>query len=121
MEIRNSLEQIIHIRHNHPVQWDTIFTHVSEVLGVPLVSWPEWISRLEKSEYTEENVALRLLDHYKGAVVEDPRLEAGLPRIGMDIGRKESSVLADPNMRRVGVEDAQSWLEYWKFSGFIYF
>lgn len=121
VEIRNSSEKIIHITHNHPVQWDTIFTHVGEVLSVPLVSWPEWISRLEKSEFTEENSALRLLDHYQVAVVEDPRLEAGLPRIGMDIGRKESTVLADMDMPRVGVEDTQRWLEYWRSLGLVSF
>lgn len=103
-----------------------IFGHASTVLNVPLVPFNQWIAQLEESESShsaKENPALRLLDHYRRiAQLDDTRLEAaGMARFATDISRTESSVLGDPNMRRVDVEEVQKWLYYWKLAGLLSF
>lgn len=100
-----------------------MFSHASTVLGVPLIPFAQWISQLEKSEATGDSPALRLLDHYRRVgELEDPRLEAaGMVKFATDISRKESSVLGDPNMRRVDVGEVQKWLDWWKSAGLLSF
>lgn len=103
--------------HPKPVAWNALFKYISATLGVELVPYSDWLSRLQASETHKavgQNPALRLLDFYKSVPTESKSTEAaGLPILATDAARKVSHTLGDENLRPVGPEDAKKWLDYW--------
>lgn len=126
MQLRNSTSEFVHVSHPCAVKWRSIVGYISATLGVPLVSYSEWLQRLEQTESTQSPTkvhALRLIDYYRAISKADlSKLEvAGVPKFATDNAQKGSSVLSDPGIKQIGEEDMQKWLDYWRSSGLLSF
>lgn len=96
--------------------------YIAQKSDVPLVPWAEWLDRLEKSESTpgNENAALRLLEFYKAAKVEDDYRDAGgIARYDLSIAMSETTVLDPENLSDIGPGDVQKWLDFWESIGCV--
>lgn len=129
IEMMDVMQQVLHLTHPRPVQGAVISESLSLTLGLPLVSYTEWLARLERSagEANEpsqvpgdaSNPALGLLDYFRKLEVgTNPSKEAlGLPRLGVQEGVKASPALrnAVPLARR----DVDQWISRWEDAGFL--
>ena len=130
VEMRHSLDPIVHLLHPRPVSWHTLLAPIAQELDVPLVPFTEWLSRLEGSvaQGSAEgvktmglNAALRLLSLYKarGEIV-DRTLGVdvmGFATIGTDKAVRVSESLA--SLPQLDGETAMRWLVAWRKSGFL--
>ncbi|RPD77018.1 acetyl-CoA synthetase-like protein [Lentinus tigrinus ALCF2SS1-7] len=126
-EMRHSPEPFLHLIHPHPPRWHDVIAPIAEQFNVPLVSYEQWISALEKSveagsaaeiEAMRQNPALRLLPFYKSAKqAVDGREALGLVSLSTEKATKVSKSLAQ--MPMLGAERAKMWVAAWKSSGFL--
>lgn len=96
--------------------------YIAQKFEVPFVPWAEWLGRLEKSKPStlkNENAALRLLGFYKAARVDDHRDAGGISRYDISTAMSETTVLDPENLRDIGPDDVQKWLNFWKSIGCI--
>ena len=121
--MRNSSSPILHLVHPRPVEWTTIILPISEELGVPLVSYSQWLTELEKggegsiaeADAMRANPALGLLDLFRAR--QDGGLPASISRPSTVRAEETSKELA--NMPELGLEDAKRWVAAWRASGFL--
>lgn len=120
-EMRNSPEETLNLVHPKPASWNSVFEFIARELGVPMVSYSEWVSRLEAADSpkaAQRNSALRLLDFYKSInQAYDGPEAAGFPTLSMDEAKRICPMLADENLQPVGPKDAKKWLSYWNSVG----
>ena len=142
VDFLDSDEELVHLVHPHPVPWTEIFQHMSDLLKVPLVPFPEWFSRLEdvrktsaesEVELVKRVPALKLSDMFRGAAkaqtkgdvkdAQDSATEgkrAGgeeglyMPALSVDRALKVSQTLASPNLGTLNADEVRKWLEYWQ-------
>ncbi|KDQ13755.1 hypothetical protein BOTBODRAFT_160018 [Botryobasidium botryosum FD-172 SS1] len=130
IELRNSAQTTHNLVHPRPVSWASLFDAFAASLGVQLVPFPEWFSRLEGSfkleeseiELTKRNPALALLDHFRSLVSARGRPGEevfGMPRLEMAKTVGEAGSLREENLARLGGEDVERWLNYWRSTGFL--
>ena len=115
----------LHLVNPTPSQWDDVFDYIAKKLDVPLVSYPEWFSKLREASTTvknaQEHSALRLLEFY-GSLGQGSGPEAGgLPSFDTEVARTICSVLSGEGLRNIKAEEIQRWLEYWKSLGLLKF
>jgi len=115
----------LHLVNPTPSQWDDVFGHIAEKLGVPLVAYREWLSELKEAPTTvknaQEHSALRLLEFY-GSLTQGSGSEAGgLPSCNTEVARGVCPVLSGEGLRGVTAEEIQRWLDYWKSLGLLKF
>jgi len=100
-----------------------VMEYIGQKFDVPLVPWAEWLDRLEKSEastFGNGNAALCLLGFYKAAKVEgDYRDAGGIARYDLTIAMSETTILDPENLRDIGPDDVQKWLDFWESVGCI--
>lgn len=133
-EMRISAPQVVHLTHPRPVLWSTIFKVFSSALNIQLVSYAEWLARLEisasvnssssaelEADTIRSNPALRLINFFRGVSMDlDSSREAlGIPMLSLDEAKKVSSTLQGGNLRELGTEDVLRWLGYWRSSSFL--
>ncbi|KAI0370654.1 acetyl-CoA synthetase-like protein [Pilatotrama ljubarskyi] len=125
-EMRRSTEPFVHLVHPHPVPWHHIITPIAEELGVPLVSFGEWFSALEKSvsegdanevELMKANPALRLLSFYKELKTSPEREPLGMVYLSTEKSVRVSETLA--HLPQLDAARAKAWVAAWKQSGFL--
>ncbi|KAI0364205.1 acetyl-CoA synthetase-like protein [Pilatotrama ljubarskyi] len=126
-EIRHSPEPFLHLVHPRPVPWHNLIAPIAEELGVPLVSYAEWLSALQKDgsegdaaelELMKANPALRLLSFFKSLKEPSPEREPlGIVYLSTEKSTKVSDTLA--NLPELDAERAKGWLAAWKQAGFI--
>ncbi|KAF9650627.1 acetyl-CoA synthetase-like protein [Thelephora ganbajun] len=115
----------LHLVNPTPSQWDDVFDHIAKKLDVPLVSYPEWLSKLKVASTTvknaQEHSALRLLEFY-GTLTQGSGSEAGgLPSCNTEVTRVVCPVLNEEGLRKLKAEEIQRWLDYWKSLGLLKF
>ena len=97
---------------------------IASELGVPLVSYSEWLSKLEECagegsadevDGMRANPALRLLDFFRAQ--HDSGNSNPKPRLSTAEAEKASQELA--HMRELSEEDAKRWIAAWHVSGFL--
>jgi len=115
----------LHLINPTPSQWDDIFDRIAKILDVPLVSYPEWLSKLREASTTvrnaQEHSALRLMVFY-GSLDQGSGPEAGgLPSCSTEVTRGVCPVLNGEELRDVKAEEIQRWLDYWKSLGLLKF
>jgi len=115
----------LHLVNPTPSQWDDVFGRMAEKLGVPLVPYREWLSKLKEASTSVKNVqehpALRLLEFY-GSLTQGSGSEAGgLPSCNTEVARGVCPVLNGGGLRGVTAEEIQRWLDYWKSLGLLKF
>ncbi|KAI9065204.1 acetyl-CoA synthetase-like protein [Trametes sanguinea] len=127
-EMRNSSEPFLHLVHPKPVPWRTIITPIAEELGVPLVTYDEWLSALRKSTHglagsadevglMKANPALRLVDFFGGLKTLPEREPMGTVYLSTEKAIQVSPTL--DNLPALGALQAKQWLAAWRRSGFL--
>lgn len=126
--MRSAYWSFMHLVHPRPVAWNTVIQSVATNLGVPVVPYDEWLSRLQRfsADAESQNVfvqasaqhpALRLLDFYslaggqsnaktdsEGEAFSGTRLET------RQTVRVSKTLAQCPSL---GEENVKSWLNYW--------
>jgi hypothetical protein len=126
-EMRDSDAPILHLVHPQPVPWSSVVEPIARKLGATLISFPEWISALEKRrqhtsltevEHMRETPALRLLDFFRSIDFSRDREPLGIPHLETREAMKVSATLKG-GLKQLGEADALKWLESWKCRRFI--
>ena len=125
---------IFHLVHPTPTPWLTLAKVLSSDLGVTLVPYHEWLSKLEYLAVSQKDIAngasnsvaaLRLLNFYRSTElalrtdgVTENKLEAfGVPRLSLQRSLNASSTLA--KAEQLSGADTKLWLAYWYGVGFM--
>ena len=123
-----------HLAHPRPVSWRSIATFVSGQFSVPLVPYSEWLAKLEgyRSKHElhvadsnpQDNMphglhALHLMSFYRDVAGRARSGPIALGMVNLEISEalKASPTLASPELRRLKMQDAQTWLAYWRRMG----
>ncbi len=102
-----------------------ILQRVSSALRIPLVPYSQWIGAIEQTSQNEgsdraasETPALQLLEFFRSQGSGDTNNgEAfGFPSL-QTTNLEQSATLG--NLRQLGIEDVDKWLNYWRGAGFI--
>ena len=131
--MRNSPYLVLHIAHPRPARWPDIMVPISQALHLPLVPYPEWLSRLHASqkdsnatsevEQLKANPALMLMDFFTtGAPTNDGSTDREALRFRtLDVKKAVavSPALQEQNLPKLGESDALAWVTYWKKIGFL--
>lgn len=101
-----------------------MFNQISKKLDVPLVSFPEWLSKLREASTTiqnaQEHSALRLMEFY-GSLDKGSGPEAGgMPSCSTEVARGVYP-LDGKELREVKAKEVQRWLDCWKCLGLLRF
>ena len=118
-EIRNTPSNVVHIAHPKPVSWSYIFGRVSQILGVPIAPFSDWLARLEAlatSTKSDETTAIALLETYRTV---DPSSTNIMPIMSNEKALRESPTLAAA--QPLTEQDIDSWLSYWKSVSLVSF
>jgi len=124
IEMRNSKYPVLHLAHPRSVSWNTVIAPIAKDLKLPLVSYDEWVSSLEKSgenltaekevEMMKVNPALRILEFFSLAKWGEGSKEAfGLPELDMSKAQEVAPALNEENLKQLNERDALAWLAYW--------
>jgi len=143
MEMLDSDALVLHLVHSHPVQWSSLFDPAARMLGLRLVSYAEWLEKLEASvselsskdaaENAEENPALTIIDFFRssapasdgnaasnaasGGEEEKNASEAmGLKRLSLEKALGVSTTLK--TCSPLSVEDMAKWMKCWKLGDY---
>nr|VWP02499.1 M protein type 1 [Ganoderma boninense] len=127
-EMRNSSEPILHLVHPHAVPWRSIITPIAAELGVPLVTYNEWLAALVRTagaegssqavEAMQKNPALRLLDFFReGKHVKEGHEPLGLPHLSPEKAKSASETLA--TMPAISEAEVKAWVAAWRSVGFL--
>ena len=113
----------LHLVNPTPSLWDDVFDHITKTLGVPLIPYPEWLSKLKETSTTVKNArehsALRLIEFYE-ALDEENGSEVGrLPSCSTEVTRCACPILNGERLRTVKAEEIQRWLDYWETLGLL--
>ncbi|KAJ7157757.1 putative polyketide synthase [Mycena filopes] len=123
VEMRNSMNQTLHLIHPRPATWKTIMEPFASAMNVPLVPYAEWFARLRgTAEFAAGNVAaLRLVDLFQFGLTPTVNKESMglLPRVLSDRGTKAAPILLDEKLTPLGPTDVRKWVHYWRAVGFL--
>lgn len=115
----------LHLVNPTPSQWDDVFGCIAEKLGVPLVSYSEWLSKLKEESMAVKNVeehsVLRLVGLYEGMSHGVGSEAGGLPSCNTEVTRSVCTVLNGEGLREIEAEEIQRWLDYWESVGVLKF
>lgn len=133
VEFMASSAQVLHLSSPRPVAWSEVFSHFATTLGLPLVPYADWITRLELGLVSSGDVSmvrclehgLRLLDVFRFAAdPNDPRpdvMSKFNPQVDITHGLEVSTTLRDRSIREIGLEEVSRWVNYWRVIRFIPF
>ena len=125
--MRNASYDILHLVHPQPVLWMSLITPIAQAMGVPLVTYPIWLSALNRSmedtsftnvELFRRNPALKLIEFFRRADPSEDKEPLDLPRLSTEHAVKVSKAL-NSTMPQLSRNDALRWLEAWQMRGFI--
>ncbi|KAJ7448015.1 hypothetical protein FB451DRAFT_1289566 [Mycena latifolia] len=118
---------ILHLINPQPTAWSTLAKIIAVEFDVPLVPYPDWLSRIEDAPQTRENLksfrALRLLPFFRRAAnrqirTEDSEDAFGFPKLDMAHALGSSKTLRSPDCQlREG--DVANWMRYWRSIEFL--
>jgi hypothetical protein len=121
----------LHIVHPRGVPFNTLIAPAASSLNVPLVPYPEWLSKLSEEEHETQshsetnlekaqasNPALRLFGFYQSARVGPEWEPLGAARLETKRAVRVSNVLAE-GVKPLDEENVRKWLGYWRASGFL--
>ena len=122
MDMRRSPPGFLHLAHPRPVRWSDIARYTSEALGLPIVSYSDWLELLEHNLHVRNNnPASRLIDFFRMSSMDagDHKEVMGLPRLELVRAQKISHTLNDKNLRQIGRDDVERWLAHWRDVKFL--
>ena len=123
----------IHLVHPRPVSWSSIIEPLAKSLDLPVVSYDEWVSKLERSgdgltadeevEVMRHNPALKIIDMFINtrttSVTRSSGEAMGLPQLEVSEAQRSSPSLSAEQLPKLAAEDALRWVAYWKATGFL--
>ncbi|KAJ8518631.1 hypothetical protein ONZ45_g4321 [Pleurotus djamor] len=130
--METSVSGVIHVVHPRPTMWSSVIAEFADALDVPLVAYDRWFKLLEQDTINPSppshpsfgpfNPAIPLLDFFRQAF-ETPRI----PVEGLGLtalvetrrGQAHSLSLRNPDLARLGRDDAKNWLAHWRAAGFL--
>ena len=121
----------LHVAHPRGVPFNTLIAPVAFSLGVPLVPYPDWLSKLATAHKVAQsysaaeleraqaaNPALRLFGFFQ-SVRTGPEWEPlGVARLDTARAIRVSSVLAE-GAKPLGDENVWKWMSAWRASRFL--
>ena len=121
-----------HVVHPRGVAFNALLGSIASRLNVPLVPFPEWLSKLSEEHraqsYTNANLertqadnpALRLFSFYNSrSALTGPEWEPlGTARLDTARAVRISKVLAE-GAEPLGEENVRKWLSAWRSRGFL--
>ncbi|TFK88243.1 acetyl-CoA synthetase-like protein [Polyporus arcularius HHB13444] len=119
-EMVDSDERALHLVSPRPVHWNTVFVPIAERLKVPVVPYPEWLARLNKSAAVaserpgveQHDSAHNLLSFFKHAGLGG----ASIP-LSLEKALRWSKALA--NVRPIDSDDALRYVEFWEQMNYV--
>ncbi|CCL98280.1 uncharacterized protein FIBRA_00274 [Fibroporia radiculosa] len=129
-DMLDSSRPVLHLRNPQPVSWSHMMAHFSAMLNLPLVSYPEWVARLERDMADVEKArspylqaGIRLLEFFRVGSDPDHQNRVGNAMTGsrpivveLEEARKVSKTL-DAGVPQLGEEDVRRWVEWWRTTG----
>ncbi|CCM01516.1 uncharacterized protein FIBRA_03572 [Fibroporia radiculosa] len=125
-QMRDSIHPVLHLAHPRRVSWNSVITPIAEHLGVPLVTYEEWVSALQQSvtegtgsevERLRENPALRLLAFFRSYKVDEDKEPLGVTKLAIVKASEVAPALQLVPETSVG--SVRAWLDAWRDSGFL--
>ena len=119
-----------HIVHPRGVPFNALIASAASSLNVPLVPYPEWLTRLSEEHkaqsYSDANLekaqagnpALRLFGFFQSARNGPEWEPIGVARLDTTRAVRVSKVLAE-GTKPLGEENVRKWLGAWRASGFL--
>lgn len=121
----------VHLVHPRPVSWHSLASAIASELAVPLVSYSEWLAKLEQAHQADNDLgnteqgnsrdlrALQLLPFFRSVAdkIHLTRMAMGMPTLSIEHAIVGSPTLADLTVRQLGEEDVKRWLAYWRKVG----
>ena len=111
--------------HPRPTPWDTIFTSLSQILNVPLVSFAEWMKRVVAHGQSQQDPrqaahdvpALRLLEFFKGFGSAGFAKICSFEDLGTTLAEQVSPTLRQMDV--LGEKDVKNLVDYWRRAGVL--
>jgi len=134
IEMSSKPNGVLHAVHPRPVSWNSIIRPLADSLGVRLVPYADWLSRLKSdvdprilSKYGE-NPAVRLTDFFRQGIPSPDNAKFRsvteclglLPKVSIERGMSVSKTLGDPGLPQLDEADVRRWIEYWREIGFLW-
>ncbi|KAJ7579150.1 hypothetical protein C8J56DRAFT_796936 [Mycena floridula] len=120
VELRNSPHQYLHLLHPNPVPASTIFDSLAQLMNLRLVSYDDWLSKLQKSApeaLSTENPAVNCWISFKQlhrTLLTASGEAFGHPALASDSAQESSVILRELRMQPLGEKDIKQWLKYWE-------
>ncbi|EED77747.1 predicted protein, partial [Postia placenta Mad-698-R] len=111
----------VHLVHPRPVSWHSLASAIASELAVPLVSYSEWLAKLEQAHQADNDLgnteqgnsrdlrALQLLPFFRSVAnkIHLTRMAMGMPTLSIEHALLRSPTLADPTVCQLGEEDVK--------------
>jgi alkylhydroperoxidase family enzyme len=119
-----------HIVHPRGVPFNALIASAASSLNVPLVTYPEWLSRLSEAHQSRSfsatelerahaaNPALRLFSFFQSARTGPEWEPLSVARLDTACAVRVSKVLAK-GVKPLGEENVRKWMSAWRASGFL--
>jgi thioester reductase-like protein len=121
----------LHVAHPRGVPFNTLIAPVASSLSVPLVSYPDWLSKLAAAHEAAQsfsaaeleraqmaNPALRLFSFFQSARTGPEWEPLGVARLDTARAIRVSGVLAE-GAKSLGEENVWKWMGAWRASRFL--
>ncbi|CAL1709823.1 unnamed protein product [Somion occarium] len=124
-QMRHSQYPVLHLVNPRPNPWRTFLEPIANELGVPLVPYHIWLSKLEDSlkdtslsevEHLQRNPALRLLEMFQHADLGEDFEPPGIVKLDSS---KSTSVAPSLTQVEMSRQMAKEWVAAWRASGFL--
>ncbi|TCD61585.1 hypothetical protein EIP91_008188 [Steccherinum ochraceum] len=134
IEMRNSAFMIHHLEHPRAVHWNSLMQPIGQALHLPLVPYPDWLARLERSahaiktpadveEAKRENPAWSLIALFRRANTDRSktpwRRAVGQAVFDMSHSLAVAPSLSQENLPALNGDDALKWLYFWRKAGIL--
>ncbi|KAL6298078.1 polyketide synthase [Sparassis latifolia] len=138
IDMLDTAQSVLHLRHPTPMSISTVVPLFSECLGLPIVSYAEWFSRLKAGLARRETEAkglaglepaMRLMNVFElsmqacssqDSAEEGSREDFGLTcSVDVTEGLAASATLREAASTQIGREDVERWLNWWRDVGFL--
>ncbi|KAF9459676.1 hypothetical protein BDZ94DRAFT_1284298 [Collybia nuda] len=126
VELMDSKERYFQIAHPSPIPMSLVLQTLSTIFGIPIVPYAKWLSALEAAASGgnpgTDNPAVHLLEFFasrkKNAEAADSSIEA---LFGTSLATTLTAASAPSlgSATKIGPEDIESWVVYWRKIGFL--
>ncbi|KAF8195302.1 hypothetical protein K438DRAFT_1968611 [Mycena galopus ATCC 62051] len=124
VDFMESTTGIFHLINPRPVPWHLLAKVIASEFSIPLISYTEWLHRLEKAANVQDNQATlrasRILHFFRSLSRQktDDEEAFGFPKLSMTRSLAWSQSLRAGNCR-LEEKDVKQWIKYWRRVGLL--